>query len=324
MNEQSKGIAHAGAASDELLPCPFCGMKPPQDLIDTLYPSGRWREDDGLRHYLLPSDEREGHGQTWGMHCTQNIGGCGARISGDSKAEAIAAWNRRALAAPAATQQPTLPQPIPDALHALIDAAANETGTEEPFYAALAVISKHVAALSGVAPAPQPELTDERITELGHRHAWRYKHSSDPNHSHTYTFNGCALHNFARAIEREVRSMLSGAPAQAVQQPTARMLTMFEVLHAVDNHHIFETDAQSIQRKFCEINSIHLAAGDAGQHSRGSGEAEDAKDAARYRWLRARRYTATQLLSVTLSSKLDAAIDAAMAAASSGKEKSNG
>lgn len=88
--------------ADQLKCCPFCGMKPPQDLIDTLYPTGSfWRELkeeglEGLRHYFHRNQAREGDGQCWGMHCTGNMGGCGAQISGDTKEEAIAAWNTRA------------------------------------------------------------------------------------------------------------------------------------------------------------------------------------------------------------------------------------
>lgn len=82
-----------------LKPCPFCGFQLPADegdgLIDVLYPSGRWREDAGFRHYLLPGDKREGHGEVWHIGCTQNMGGCGASLMADSRDEAKAAWNRR-------------------------------------------------------------------------------------------------------------------------------------------------------------------------------------------------------------------------------------
>lgn len=89
------------------------------------------------------------------------------------------------------------------------------------------------AALSGAAPIPQPELTDERLMEvfskldglseqdattlridaeggyvdaldlIGARHAWR------------------AFEKAARAIEREVRSLLAASPAQEAQQPSS-------------------------------------------------------------------------------------------------------
>ncbi len=39
------------------------------------------------------------------------------------------------------------------------------------------------------------------IAELAQRTCWRYRHSSDPHHSHTYTFNRSTLLQFARAIE---------------------------------------------------------------------------------------------------------------------------
>jgi hypothetical protein len=58
-----------------------------------------------------------------------------------------------------------------------------------------------------------PSLTDERIVEIGHRYAWRYKHSSDPHHSHTYTYNAHCLRDFARAIERELKGGDPWTPA---------------------------------------------------------------------------------------------------------------
>jgi hypothetical protein len=38
------------------------------------------------------------------------------------------------------------------------------------------------------------------IEELAHRMAWRYKTSSDPAHSDTYTFNRATLLQFAEAV----------------------------------------------------------------------------------------------------------------------------
>lgn len=48
-------------------------------------------------------------------------------------------------------------------------------------------------------------LTDEQIEALAHRIAWRYKKSSDPHHSDTYTFNRDTLIQFAAAIGKEVQ-----------------------------------------------------------------------------------------------------------------------
>lgn len=53
-------------------------------------------------------------------------------------------------------------------------------------------------------PGRAPAVSDELIAGLAHRHAWRYKMSSDPHHSDTYTFNGDCLIAFARALLREV------------------------------------------------------------------------------------------------------------------------
>ena len=61
-----------------------------------------------------------------------------------------------------------------------------------------------IAALEAAYQAPAPErLTNYQITELAHRICWRYRHSSDPLHSHTYTFNRSTLLQFARAIEAD-------------------------------------------------------------------------------------------------------------------------
>lgn len=49
-------------------------------------------------------------------------------------------------------------------------------------------------------------MTREKVEELAHRTAWRYKHSNDPHHSDTYTFNATTLYDFAQqliAIERK-------------------------------------------------------------------------------------------------------------------------
>lgn len=60
-------------------------------------------------------------------------------------------------------------------------------------------VYRAMLAARPAAPAPVA-LTDEQIAEIGHRMAWRYRQSSDPNHSDTYTFNRARLVAFARAI----------------------------------------------------------------------------------------------------------------------------
>ena len=39
------------------------------------------------------------------------------------------------------------------------------------------------------------------VIELAHRTCWRYRHSKDPNHSSTYTFNDKTLEHFAALVQ---------------------------------------------------------------------------------------------------------------------------
>ncbi len=48
-------------------------------------------------------------------------------------------------------------------------------------------------------------MTQDEIEALAHREAWRYKKSSDPHHSDTYTFNRSTLLEFARKLIEEER-----------------------------------------------------------------------------------------------------------------------
>jgi len=43
-------------------------------------------------------------------------------------------------------------------------------------------------------------MDNQKILEIAHRTAWKYKHSSDPNHSATYTFNAHTMIDFARKV----------------------------------------------------------------------------------------------------------------------------
>lgn len=87
------------AAAPEIPSCPFCGKPVNLEDDDTLYPTGTgWKEDevDGFRTYHSYRDVPKEQ-WCWGMHCPTPAGGCGAEITGDSKAEALAAWSRRAV-----------------------------------------------------------------------------------------------------------------------------------------------------------------------------------------------------------------------------------
>jgi predicted transcriptional regulator of viral defense system len=56
---------------------------------------------------------------------------------------------------------------------------------------------------------------------LAHRICWRYKHSSDPHHSHTYTFNQATLLAFADAILEQQRAWAQQAEARAIAAESA-------------------------------------------------------------------------------------------------------
>ena len=69
---------------------------------------------------------------------------------------------------------------------------------KQRLYTADQIRAYALAALQSAQPAAA--VSDDDILTAGHRTAWRYKHSSDPAHSSTYTFNCACLLQFARAI----------------------------------------------------------------------------------------------------------------------------
>ena len=83
-------------------PCPFCGWEVPADdddaMLDVLHMSGKWwaysDKVGGIvfrnHRSRLPDDN-----PCWVMNCTENMGGCGAEISGLTRLEAIQKWDRR-------------------------------------------------------------------------------------------------------------------------------------------------------------------------------------------------------------------------------------
>ena len=64
-----------------------------------------------------------------------------------------------------------------------------------------------------------------------------------------------------RRLHAAVESALASPPAPPAQP--LRMLTMLELLQAKDNHGTYETEDESIQRKFMEVNGLSL--GEAGK-----------------------------------------------------------
>ena len=64
-------------------------------------------------------------------------------------------------------------------------------------------------------------MTNDETLELAHREAWRYKKSSDPHHSDTYTFNRSTLLEFARklnAVAREECALFLESEARAWEE----------------------------------------------------------------------------------------------------------
>jgi hypothetical protein len=118
-------------------------------------------------------------------------------------------------------------------------ALAHDASLDDDHRACRSILMEVMKQLDKAAPAPVPQpsphclwpsrgscrawqdkqaeakpLTDEQIEAIGHRKAWRYKHSSDPAHSSTYTFNRVCLLDFARAA---IAASKCAAPAASAQ-----------------------------------------------------------------------------------------------------------
>jgi hypothetical protein len=66
--------------------------------------------------------------------------------------------------------------------------------------------------LTGAQPAPAAP-SGESVEALAHRMAWRYKKSTDPHHSDTYTFNRATLLDFAATLMTPRALAAIAAPA---------------------------------------------------------------------------------------------------------------
>jgi hypothetical protein len=121
-----------------------------------------------------------------------------------TKNQSNASWceatRRAALFAP-----PPVPQSGPVARTRLTDEQIRELCSQQPNSAAESIWFAGFRAALAATPTLEPVkegvgLSDEQIEALAHRMAWRYKKSSDPHHSDTFTFNLTTLVQFARAL----------------------------------------------------------------------------------------------------------------------------
>lgn len=82
--------------------CQFCGKTPDNlDMHDVIYPTGTYWKPSKLgrrygKEYFSRHDKPDDAFSIYGVHCTDNHGGCGAQITGDTFEDAVAKWNRRA------------------------------------------------------------------------------------------------------------------------------------------------------------------------------------------------------------------------------------
>lgn len=53
-------------------------------------------------------------------------------------------------------------------------------------------------------PESEAMMTEDQILSLAHRTCWKYRHSTDPHHSHTYKFNDMAMVDFVRKVEAAI------------------------------------------------------------------------------------------------------------------------
>lgn len=76
--------------------CPFCGTEFPDNLEDSLYPSGTvWRDTPHGRTYHSWKNRQEGDSQCWQLICNEIYGGCGVEMHADSQDDVVKKWNRR-------------------------------------------------------------------------------------------------------------------------------------------------------------------------------------------------------------------------------------
>lgn len=82
-----------------LKPCPYCGWQAGNDLRDVVYPTatyGHWLDArDHSQGHIYNHEAKGASHQIWRVVCQENMGGCGASVTGTSRDFAMAHWNQR-------------------------------------------------------------------------------------------------------------------------------------------------------------------------------------------------------------------------------------
>ena len=100
-------------------------------------------------------------------------------------------------------------------------------------------------------------MTDAEILDVAHRMAWRYKKSSDPHHSDTYTFNATTMVDFARRV------MAAAASGDEKNKKIARLREALDTIARVSNDPAIVTCAKRALMPNAELRGRPLADGPA-------------------------------------------------------------
>lgn len=134
--------------SERPKPCPYCGRSVDLGDPDTLHPA-------------TPPD-RDGR-QVWGFSCPEAAGGCGAMVTGWSRAEAMVAWERREGDATQRVRQLQAEARLSDILVELLEGKVKRLEAENArLREALTTLADHCERVNGAVPV------DLAALEIGH------------------------------------------------------------------------------------------------------------------------------------------------------------